>query len=128
VRGRAQENIARALLQTFLIQRSYREVPVRGGQADILIFDKQGRFLYETKIWRGAKYFIQGLHEIEEYILGEDSDKQLASIFYVIFDPTKSAAGRRYRGSDLTTETVANRTVTIVIINIKPPQPSKKSK
>jgi len=126
VNGRAQENIARALLQTFLIRRSYREVPVRGGQSDILVFDRQGRFLYETKIWRGIRYFQQGLQAIEEYITGEDSDQQLTGVFYVMFDPTKSAAARRSRGSDFTTEFVANRTVNVVIISLSPPTPSKK--
>lgn len=128
VRGRAQENIGQALLQTFLIRRSYREVPVRGGASDILIFDRQGRFLYETKIWRGSEYFMQGLREIEEYIIGEDSDKQLLGVFYVLFDPTKSAAARRHRGSDLTNEVVANRTVHVVVVNVNPPPPSKKPK
>ena len=128
VRRRAQENIAQALLQTFLIRRSYREVPVRGGQSDILVFDREGRFLYETKIWKGGEYFTQGLREIEEYIIGEDSDGQLAGIFYILFDPTKSASARRYRGSDISTETIGKRTVHIVIININPPKPSKKKR
>lgn len=121
-----QENIARALLQTFLIRRSYREVPVRGGKSDILVLDRQGRFLYETKIWRGVKYYTQGVREIEEYIEGEDSDKQLAGAFYILFDPTKSAAARRYKGSDLTNEIVANRSVQVVVVNINPTRPSKK--
>lgn len=128
VNGKAQENIARALLQTALIRRSYREVPVRGGQSDILVFDRYGRMLYETKIWRGPSYFLQGLREIEEYIAGEDSDGQLSSAFYILFDDTKSAAARRYRGSDITTEVVANRTVNVVVINIRPPSPSRKPK
>jgi hypothetical protein len=126
VHGRPQENIARALLQTFLIRRSYREVPVRGGQSDILVFDRQGCFLYETKIWRGAEYYMQGVREIEEYIEGEDSDKQLAGAFYILFDPTVSAVARRYRGSDLTTEIIAKYNVRVVVVNINPPKPSKK--
>mgnify|MGYP000848871454 CR=1 FL=1 len=128
VRGRAQENIARALLQTFLIRRSYREVPVRGGQSDLLIFDGQGRFLYETKIWKGREYFSQGLREINEYIIGEDSDGQLAGVFYILFDPTKSVAARRYRGSDISTEIIGKRTIHVIIINISPPKPSKKKR
>lgn len=126
VGGRAQENIARALLQTFLIRRSYREVPVRGGQSDILVFDREGRFLYETKIWRGSEYFQQGLREIEEYIIGENSDQQLTGVFYILFDSTKSAAARRCRGRDLTNEIIANRTVHIIVVAINPPKPSKK--
>jgi hypothetical protein len=124
VEGRAQENIARALLQTFLVRRSYREVPVRGGRSDILVLDKQGRFLYEAKIWKGITYFEQGLREIEEYVIGEDTDGRLAGIFYVLFDPTKSAAARRRIGSDVSSRVVRSRTVSVVVININPPKPS----
>lgn len=126
VKEKPQENIARGFLQTFLYRRSYREVPVRGGQSDVLVFDKQGRFLYETKIWRGSSYFQQGLREIEEYIIGEEDDDQLAGIFYVLFDPTKSNAAHASLGSDISTTIVHKRTVQIVIININPPMPSTK--
>jgi hypothetical protein len=126
--GRPQENIARALLQTYLIRRSYREVQVRGGNSDILVFDREGRFLYETKIWRGNENFTQGLREIEEYIIGEDTDKKLAAVFYILFDPTASAAARKYISSDLATEIIANHSVHIIIVNINPPKPSKKLK
>jgi hypothetical protein len=57
VDGKPQEAIARSNLQHFLVGRSYRETPVRGGRADLLVFSSQGRFLYETKIWRGKTYF-----------------------------------------------------------------------
>lgn len=126
VNDKPQENLARAFLQTFLEGRSYREVPVRGGQSDILVFTKEGRFLYETKIWRGPAYFNQGLREIEEYIIGEDNDGLLQGIFYVVFDSTASGKGSRYRKSDITDEIIVNRTVTIIIINLHPPTPSQK--
>ena len=101
---------------------------VRGGKSDLLIFDREGRFLYETKIWRGVEYFQQGLREIEEYIIGEDTDKKLAAVFYIIFDPTESAAARRYIGSDLNTLIIAKHTVHIIVVNINLPIPSKKTK
>ena len=121
-----QEAIARALLQTRLHSRSYREVPVRGGQSDILEFTKEGRFLYEVKIWRGKKYYEQGLREIEEYIIGEDSNGDLLGAFYVVFDPTKTGAARKYLKSDITKLFIAKHTVIVVAININPPIPSKK--
>lgn len=126
VDDRPQENIARALLQTFLIRRSYREVPVRGGQSDLLVFLKQGRFLYETKIWRGPQYYQQGLKEIEEYIIGEDSDQELLGIFYVVFDATKSKRAKAYLGQEFSTDTVCDRDVGVVIIDLSPPKPSRK--
>ncbi len=107
--------------------RSYREVPVRGGQSDILEFTKEGRFLYEVKIWRGAGYFKQGLREIEEYIIGEDYNGELLGVFYVVFDPTKSGSARKYLKSEITRNFVANHTVNIIIININLPIPSKKT-
>jgi hypothetical protein len=100
VNDKPQENIARALLQAYLPERGYREVPVRGGQSDLLLFTREGRFLYEAKIWHGRSYFQQGMREIEEYILGEDDDQNLLGIFYVIFDPTKTNRARNYKGDD----------------------------
>ena len=124
--GKPQEDIARGFLQHHLSSRSYREIPVRGGQSDLLVFTKNGRFLYETKIWRGQKYFEQGLKEIEEYVLGEDSDNKLTAAFYLVFDPTVTSVARDLLSSDFSYCTIANRTVRIIIININPPKPSKK--
>ena len=125
--GTAQEDIARALLQAFLAPRSYREVPVRGGQTDLLAFDKDGRFLYETKIWRGPEYYHQGLREIGEYILGEDDDGALAGIFYLVFDPTKGGQAAAHLGGAETTVTIHVHAVNVVVICIAPPIPSKKA-
>jgi tetratricopeptide (TPR) repeat protein len=124
--GVPKENIARALLQAFLSSRSYREVPVRGGQVDILAFTKHGRFLYETKIWRGPAYYQQGLRELEEYITGEDEDQELIGTFYVVFDSSQSRRAQAYVGSVFATEVVCGHSVDVVIINLCLPRPSKK--
>ncbi len=126
VDGNPQENIARALLQAFLPSRSYREVKVRGGQSDLLLFSKNGKFLYETKIWRGAEYYAQGLRELEEYVIGEGDDPELRAIFYVIFDPTKSANAQSHIGGVMAVAKVADREINIVVVSLVPPQPSKK--
>lgn len=126
VEGKPQENIARALLQTFLTSRSYREVPVRGGQSDILQFTKHGWFLYETKIWRGPQYYLQGLKELEEYTLGEDDSSQLLGIFYIIFDATKIAKAILFKGGAFSVEMVVNRAVDVIVIHVAPPEPSRK--
>lgn len=126
VAGRPQENIGRSLLQAFLKPRSYREVQVRGGQTDLLSFTRQGRFLYETKIWRGGEYYQQGLREIEEYLIGESDDDELKGIFYIVFDPTKSSQAQANLKGTLSSVMVHGRSVDVVIISLVPPKPSKK--
>ncbi|BBC24942.1 hypothetical protein [Pseudanabaena sp. ABRG5-3] len=125
INNKPQENIARALLQAFLRSRSYREVLVRGGKTDILSFNKEGMLLYETKIWRGEQYHLQGLREIEEYIKGEGDDKELLSVFYVGFDPTKTYRSKSYLGTDYVTQLVGNFSINTITICLAPPQPSK---
>jgi len=125
VNEKPQENIARSLLQAFLSNRSYREVPVRGGRTDILSFQKNGRLLYETKIWRGQKYHTQGLREIEEYLKGEGNTEDFIGVFYVIFDSTKSHVSKSYLKSDLAIEQVGIYTIYIITICLAPLQPSK---
>lgn len=128
INGNPQENIARALLQAYLTPRSYREVPVRGGQTDLLLMAKNGRFLYETKIWRGPDYYEQGLREIEEYVMGEGDEPGLVGIFYVIFDPTKSHSAREYLGNQFTSAQAYNRQIHVTVIDLAPPQPSRKAR
>jgi len=126
VNGRPQENIARALLQSFLTSRTYREVPVRAGKTDILEFVRGGRFLYETKIWRGTHYYISGLREIEEYIAGEEDGPDLMGVFYVLFDPTKRRQAAKHLGGDLSKTTIGGRNVEVIVVNIWLPIPSNK--
>lgn len=126
VGNKPQENIARGYLQSYLTSRSYREVPVRGGYTDILVFTRDGRFLYETKIWRGDEYYQQGLRELEEYILGEGNDGGLVGIFYVIFDATKSHQAVARLKAPFAKIPTLGRTVDVVVINLRPPKPSKK--
>lgn len=127
VDGRPQENIGRALLQSRLRGRSYREVPARGGRTDILAFvdDPTGRLLLETKIWRGAEYFEQGLREIEQYVLAENDDGHLIGVFYVVFDDTDTGRATAHVGSAVGSRTLAGVDISILIVNIRPPQPSK---
>lgn len=126
VRNAPQENIARALLQSFLTNRSYREVQVRGGQSDILEIDFRGRYLYETKIWRGIKNHKQGIREIEEYIKGEADDGELKEIYYVVFDSTRNNQASKNLGGEFSTVDINGRTVKVIVINISLPKPSKK--
>lgn len=127
INGKPQESLARAFLQVYLTPRSYREVPVRGGQTDLLLMAKNGRFLYETKIWRGQNYYEQGLREIEEYVMGEGDEPGLVGIFYVIFDPTKSQSAQAYLGEYVTAAQICGRQIHVIVIDLAPPQPSRKT-
>lgn len=122
--GRPYEYIGRGLLQAFVQNRSYREVPTRGGRSDLLVFSQEGQDIYETKLWRGPKYFEAGLQEIAEYINGEHDDGQLRGAFYVIYDPTQSYNSRKYLGDEKVVMTVAGRDLYVVTIWISPPTPS----
>lgn len=126
VEGKPQENIARALLQARLTGRSYREVAVRGGRSDVLLFERNGsRILVEAKIWRGEDYHEQGKRELAEYIAGENDDRNLLAAFYVVFDPTKSARAIELEGSSVATDRIDNVTVETVIVRIRPVMPSR---
>jgi hypothetical protein len=124
--GNPQESVARGLLQAFLTERSYREVPVRGGQTDLLIPLDKGRILFETKIWRGLEYFEQGLREISEYVKGENEDNRLLCVFYVVFDPSVSRiANGSLSEKDLPKE-ILGVPLEIIVIDLRPSTPSKR--
>lgn len=125
VNDNPQENIARGMLQAFLSKRSYREVKVKGGQTDILVFTKKGKIIYETKIWRGPQYHEQGYREIEEYIKGED-DGNLLGVFYIVFDATVNGKASKYIEGEFTIKKIFNNNVYVVVINLFQPIPSKK--
>lgn len=126
VEGKPQENIARALLQARLSGRSYREVAVRGGRSDVLLFERNGsRILVEAKIWRGEDYHEQGKRELAEYIAGENDDQNLLAAFYVVFDPTESARAIEFEGSSVATDRIGNVTVETIIVRIRPVTPSR---
>jgi hypothetical protein len=80
--------------------------------------------LYETKIWRGKKYFEAGIDEIREYILGENSDGNLLGAFYVVFDPTKTHRAQKHLGAIKKFFYVAEFPVEVLVINILLDTPS----
>jgi hypothetical protein len=126
--GKPQESVARGLLQAFLTERSYREVPVRGGQTDLIVPIRNGRILYETKIWRGPEYFEQGLREIGEYVKGENDDKNLRAVYYVVFDPTKTKQASNYIKEKDLTKDIMGVDLEIISVDLNPGKPSKISK
>lgn len=126
VESTPRENIARALLQAHLSARSYREVPVRGGRSDILVFaTDRRRILIETKIWRGAEYHEQGLRELDEYVAGENDDGGLLGAFYIVLDPTESAKAIAHTGTAVSASIRNGLSADVVVVRLRPPTPSK---
>ncbi len=125
--GTPREEIGRTLLQAFLVNRSYREVPVRGGRSDLLIYLNYGRrILIETKIWRGPHYHEQAIAELGEYARGENDDGRLAASFLVVFDNTEGGMAAQYL-SDSRSQVAGNREQLLIPVPIRLnlPQPSK---
>jgi len=73
-----------------------------------------------------SEYDKHGLREIEEYIEGENTDNKLSAARYIVFDLTVTASARRYIGSDINIEVIANRAVQFIAVNIDLPKPTKK--
>jgi hypothetical protein len=121
VNKKPQENIARALLQAFLSNRGYREVPSRGGRMDVLIVERGDVFIIETKIWRGKINHNDGLVELEEYAERE-SISSYAGSFYLVFDPTESRKAQSYVNS-----LQVRPDIETIVVSISLPIPSKKA-
>lgn len=121
IHGKPHENVGRALLQAFLVNNGFREVPVRGGRVDILIVERDAAFVIETKIWRGAAYHDDGLVELAEYV-SNNSIRNLAGAFYVVFDPTATLRANAH----LSSGDVQIPGIETVSISIALPTPSKK--
>lgn len=124
--GTPREEIGRTLLQALLVNRSYKEVPVRGGRSDILVYlNYGGRILIETKLWRGRQYHDQAIAELEEYARGENDDGKLAASFLIVFDNTEAGAAAEHRSEHAIATESTQENPFVVIIRINLPQPSK---
>ena len=87
----------------------------------------EGSISHETIAFEvTSEYDKQGLREIEEYIQGENTDNKLSAVSYIVFDLTVTASARRYIGSDINIDVIANRAVQVIAVNIDPPKPTKK--
>lgn len=116
-----QENIGRALLQAFLTNRGYREVPSRGGRVDVLIVERSETFVIETKIWRGPTNHDDGLVELAEYVERESIPHHTSS-FYVVFDPTSGRKALSYAA-----KSSPRPGIETIVVSIALPTPSKKA-
>jgi hypothetical protein len=114
VDGKPQENIGRALLQAFVHNNGFREVPVRGGRIDVLVLEREATFVIETKVWRGSTYHDDGLTELAEY-LSNNAIPNLGGAFYVVFDPTKGGLAAKYAAMSATQPGIDTITIGIAL-------------
>ena len=91
-----------------------------------MVFARDGRYVYEAKIWRGLEYHEQGLREISEYILGENDNEELQSIFYIVFDATQGGQAQIKLGGETTSVSIEGKAVNIIVVSLTPPMPSRK--
>jgi hypothetical protein len=120
--GRPQERFGRSLLQAFLFNNGFREVPSRGGRLDLLVVEREALFVIETKIWRGPTYHDDGVAELTEYVTN-DALPNFGGAFYVVFDPTPGRAAARH-----IEERAPLAGIETVVILISPGAPSRKGR
>lgn len=120
--NRNDEGVLRSHLQTFLESRypgTMKEVPTGRGRTDIALLISESKEVVETKLWKGAAYFEDGVVELAEYLRTE----QLRSGYYVVLscvdqNPLISERGTRW------SETVDGRTIHVFFVRVSPASPS----
>jgi len=117
------EELCRTLLQTFLIPRGFREAHMAGGRCDLIY--PEHNIIIETKIWRGEKYFEDGILELKEYL----KSQKYRTGYYIVFDNTKkqNAVVKKYKSEVFDIED-DNYLIRCVFITINPIAPSIKNK
>ena len=116
------EDSCRSHLQTYLDShgRSFREVPIGAGQADLLLFLPDTEEVIEAKVWRGRQNHDDGLEELSLYMAREC----LQHGYYVVFefhkiDPITSDE-ETYRSDSVDTD--------VIFVHIPLTPPSKVAK
>lgn len=116
-----QELVGRYLLFAYLDQfvRIVRgvmhvEVQTGRGRLDILITLNQRKYIVETKVWRGQRYYASGKRQLAAYLKLEG----VAKGYYIVFDHRRTPEPR------VETETVEGVTVRSYVIPVIQEQPS----
>ena len=116
-----QESVGRYLLFAYLDQfvRSVRgvmhvEVQTGRGRLDMLITHNQRKYIVETKVWRGQRYYASGKRQLAAYLKLEG----VAEGYYIVFDHRRTPEPR------VETETVEGVTVRSYVIPVIQEQPS----
>ena len=116
-----QEYIGQHLLYAYLDHfvnvvgaNMFLEAQTGRGRIDLLIVHNQRKYIVETKIWEGDRYYQAGKKQLAAYLKLEDARKG----YYVVFDHRKNPTPRAE------TETVDGLTIRSYIIPVIQEQPS----
>ena len=116
-----QEYIGQHLLYTYLDHfvhvigaNMLLEVQTGRGRIDLLIVHNQRKYIVETKIWEGDRYYQAGKKQLAAYLKLEGVQKG----YYVVFDHRNNPTPR------VETETVRGLTIRSYIIPVVQEQPS----
>jgi len=90
------------------------EVQTGRGRLDMLITHNQRKYIVETKVWRGQRYYASGKRQLAAYLKLEG----VAEGYYIVFDHRRTPEPR------VETETVEGVTVRSYVIPVIKEQPS----
>ena len=116
-----QEYVGQYLLYTYLDHfigiigaNMFLEVQTGRGRMDLLIIHNQRKYIVETKIWEGDRYYQMGKKQLAAYLKSEGTQEG----YYVVFDHRKNPTAR------VETETVDGLTIRSYVIPVMQEQPS----
>ena len=92
----------------------FLEVQTGRGRIDLLIIHNQCKYIVETKIWEGDRYYQAGKKQLAEYLKLEGAQEG----YYVVFDHRNNPTPRAE------TETVDGLTIRSYVIPVVQEQPS----
>ena len=92
----------------------FLEVQTGRGRIDLLILHNQRKYIVETKIWEGDRYYQSGKAQLAAYLKLEGAQEG----YYVVFDH------RQHPESRVETETVAGVTIRSYVIPVMQERPS----
>ena len=116
-----QEYIGQHLLYAYLDHfvhivgaNMFLEVQTGRGRIDLLIVYNQRKYIVETKIWEGDRYYQTGKKQLAAYLISERAQEG----YYVVFDHRNNPASR------VETETIDGLTIRSYVIPVVQEQPS----
>lgn len=116
-----QEYIGQHLLYAYLDHfvhivgaNMFLEVQTGRGRIDLLIVYNQHKYIVETKIWEGDRYYQAGKKQLAAYLKSEGAQKG----YYVVFDHRSNPTPR------VETETIDDLTIRSYVIPVVQEQPS----
>ena len=92
----------------------FLEVQTGRGRIDLLIVHNQCKYIVETKIWEGDRYYQAGKKQLVAYLKLEEAQEG----YYVVFDHRNNPIPR------VETETVDGLTIRSYVIPVIQEQPS----